>query len=91
MSKYVLKIDFPLAKAGSKIALMSKGCVPFSIFSSGTVDVSEEYLEQFIAEGWIEEVKPREWIMSKNDLDSHSYPAEAVTIKNLIKVCEVIE
>ena len=51
---------------------MSKGCTPISIHdfrelkssSVSAVDIAEEYIRELISEGWIEEVKPREfWVI----------------------------
>ena len=59
--KYKLKRDLPFAKAGDNVEVNPGGCIPFANYSSGTFSTSEEYIDKLIKEGWIEEVKPREW------------------------------
>ena len=67
---YRLKKDLPFAKAGTIIELSpSEGCIPMAIYDFrdlpgskvSNVTISKEYLDELISEGWIEEVKPREW------------------------------
>ena len=69
---YILKKDLPFAKAGTIIDLSpSEGCIPMAIYDfrdlpgseASNVNISKEYLDELISEGWIEPIKPREWTL----------------------------
>jgi len=102
--KYKLKKDLPFAQAGEQ-ARCFYGSSVFSItYRMDSVDfnlTSEEYIDKLIRDGWIEEVKPREWVL---EIDtslcgevSHAVrPANAKgrmlhKDSEIIKVREVIE
>ena len=76
--KYVLKRDLPFAKAGTEVGIFGRlGCTPLVVYSSKSVDIGKEYVDLFIAEGWIEEKsEPREWWLGINETggNSTSYP-----------------
>ena len=59
--KYILKKDLPFTKAGHKVEVNPSGCLPFVNYSTGVFSTTEEYVDKLLSEGWIEEVKPREW------------------------------
>ena len=80
--KYKLKRNLPFAKAGTEIGLTPKGCIPISIHNFtdlpkcdvSPIDICEEYINELISEGWIEEVKPREFELHINN-NSHCLSA----------------
>jgi len=102
--KYKLKRDLPFAKAGKEVKVNPTGCIPFINYSSGEFATTEEYVDKLLSEGWIEEVKPREWWeIERTDVgfyydDRFGSYEEAEGIRNshyknsrIIKVREVIE
>ena len=99
--KYQWKKEVPFAKAGTKVHITSTGCVPISLFNhaDGTgSDICIDSLPQLIADGWIEEVKPREWYVLECNNPGLLWESEAIKeqlAKNpnlkFIKVREVIE
>lgn len=57
--KYILKLKKRLPMVDDEVEVRltgSPGCVPMCIFNH-TVDISQEYLPQLLAEGWVEFVK----------------------------------
>jgi hypothetical protein len=98
--KYILKKDLPFIKAGAEVeSSISEGCIPVAIFKNN-ITVSKEYLIQLISDGWLEEVKPREWkinigtdgaaIFQDNEILLKFGRIDTPLIKS-IKVREVIE
>ena len=78
--EYQTARDLPFTKAGSEVNLMSKGCVPVSIFdfrgitgSVPNVDVAKDHLDYLISEGWIEPIKPREWWVNMHKDSGNNY------------------
>lgn len=71
MSKYILKKDLPFAKAGIKIEqiqMSNTALKSYDLFSNNEVRFwinTEKDLDYLISEGWIEEIKPREWWVLK--------------------------
>jgi len=60
--KYKLAKDLPFAKAGTLINVNGReGCVPMSLWDNIIPDVSPEFINKLISEGWITETKPREF------------------------------
>jgi len=101
--KYINK-KLPLLKVGEEIRYMNQDVSGVHCFESNGLHCSESTLKKLISEGWIEEVKPREWWeIERTDVSFHyddrfrSYEdAEDVrnsTYKNsrIIKVQEVME
>jgi len=72
MQKYKLKRELPFAKVGDEVFISSGAFVVKDPYQLGQVLYIEDYKnkEKLITEGWIEEVKPREWYigLTKNDL-----------------------
>ena len=73
--EYQTARDLPFTKAGSEVNLMSKGCVPVSIFdfrsiagNTPNVDVAKDHLDYLVSEGWIEPIKPREFYLFDDQL-----------------------
>ncbi len=66
--KYILKKDLPFAKAGTAVGVSKNaGGVPMCLWEHTTPDISKDFIEQLITDGWIEEVKPREfWVLKSS-------------------------
>ena len=106
---YRLKKDLPFAKAGTIIELSpSEGCIPMAIYDfrdlpgseASNVNISKEYLDELISEGWIEPIKPREFYVTLyggtnvGTIHNTEDEAQRFLTKNLgtvIKVREVTE
>ena len=60
--KYRTKEKLPLVKVGTEVEIFSKGCVPIAIYNGvKDISISEEYIPILLKEGWIEEIRPREF------------------------------
>jgi len=96
--KYKLKKDLPFAQAGEQ-ARCFYGSSVFSItYRMDSVDfnlTSEEYIDKLIRDGWIEEVKPREWYISETVVRDYGRERKESFFKHdrsdLVKVREVTE
>ena len=89
--KYRLKKDLPFAKAGTELVLKGEDRIRPSGAEEYLICITED-LPRLIKEGWIEEVKPREW-------EVYEYDGKLYDAKNMLdplsltkfKVKEVIE
>lgn len=104
MSKYILKKDLPFAKAGAEEVFVDDNSIyielgngiircldPFERFNGN--NISKE-LERLISEGWIEEVKPREWDVAEYNgeiISNGGFVGVDQSKVNFFKVREVIE
>jgi len=104
---YRLKKDLPFAKAGTIIELSpSEGCIPMAIYDfrdlpgseASNVNISKEYLDELISEGWIEPIKPREWWVLECETPGLLWAGEDIKAQlkknpnlKFIKVREVIQ
>jgi hypothetical protein len=92
--KYQLKKDLPFAKAGSPIKVYPEGSTPMILFDHiNEVDVSEEFIPKLLDEGWIEEVKPREfWVVPFTGISGLYYQIvnNPKGFSNAFKVQEVL-
>lgn len=65
MNKYILKKDLPFAKAGNEVKINDYNIKVVS--NAGAPFLYHEYLAKYfdglISQGWIEEVKPREFTL----------------------------
>lgn len=101
--KYKLKKDLPFAKAGDPVFLSCGAFVVKDPYQNGRVLYIEDstHKDKLINEGWIEEVKPREFIIALRRADNVPFDAVLYTTKDqlisptsdiyYIKVIEVIE
>ena len=92
--KYCLKKDLPFTKAGAEVFVNDSAIwievkgEPYCRNLQQYREPIEEELQRLISEGWIEEVKPREWtVQVVNGNLSHSLCGG----NDIIKVREVIE
>ena len=99
--KYILKKDLPFAKAGAEVVFNDKSLcfeVKSDRWSSDSGDykfVGHSNKSSLIKDGWIEEVKPREWIIEVTKEQQYIRPADAKgrlysSGSEIIKVREVI-
>ena len=101
--KYINK-KLPLLKVGEEFKYMNQDVGGIHCFESNSLFCNESTLKTLISEGWIEEVKPREWgEIERTDVgfyydDRFGSYEEAEGIRNshyknsrIIKVREVIE
>jgi len=98
MVKYRLKKDLPFAKAGAM--LKNNNCVidedGKNRYLSNWNEEIEACTKRLLNDGWIEEVKPREWIIEVTKEQQYIRPADAKgrlysSGSEIIKVREVIE
>ena len=96
--KYRLKKDLPFAKAGAKIKPpQDEGCAydVENINGDWWCIGYEEELPKLISEGWIEEVKPREWYICWDECMISNIVNEKNGVipnwDNIVKVREVID
>ena len=71
--KYKLKKDLPMAKAGQEIHIVEQSnnyCFNMEIWDDAVVRIWYSDLGKLIADGWIEEVKPREWYCLLNTFNN---------------------
>jgi hypothetical protein len=114
MSRYILKKDLPFADAGKEVKADGSGIYIKTTVGKRQLDVLPtdpsgfgnnfaNEIERLISQGWIEEVKPREWYLgiANNgegafahriiDGVEHEYGTHMAGLKEIIKVREVIE
>ena len=81
MKKYRLAKDLPFAKAGAEVgvelAISVRGKDNFLTWIGDPKD-----LESLIDEGWIEEVKPREFMLHFKKSNGEIYSIQDLTTKN---------
>ena len=63
--KYINK-KLPLLKVGEEFKYSNQDVTGVHCFDTGTLHCNESTLKTLISEGWIEEVKPREWWYCKD-------------------------
>lgn len=89
--RYRLKKELPFAKAGDEIHIGE--CIYTDDMEAWAIGERGD-LKKLIEDGWIEEVKPREWwvgeqVLMNEDITNTNYdPPEGI---KYIKVLEVIE
>src|SRR3990167_6428889 len=101
--KYRLKKDLPLMEAGTKIKISDKYRdkdndlpLPIVLFRDAIyIKDQQNLIDELISEGWIEEIKPREfWLYPSNDCPPYGVLLTEEWTKGLwgvIKVREVME
>ena len=95
--KYINK-KLPLLKVGEEIRYMNQDVSGVHCFESNGLHCSESTLKKLISEGWIEEVKPREWWVLECETPGLLWAGEDIKAQlkknpnlKFIKVREVIE
>ena len=96
--EYQTARDLPFTKAGHKVEVNPSGCLPFVNYSTEVFSTTEEYVDKLISEGWIEEVKPREWWVLECETPGLLWAGEDIKAQlkknpnlKFIKVREVIQ
>ncbi len=100
--KYRLKKDLPFAKAGAEVTIGVASSIGLYQYDNGKVNVAENQIEHLVNEGWIEEIKPREFELHFDETGTITYIVENNLIicnngqsnldsVKLIKVREVLE
>lgn len=99
--KYRLKKDLPFAEAGTKVqflyASVKLSNVECYLNAGNNVTfrvTDEDEVGRLFKEGWIEEVKPREWkllLVNGKPYDYSYAPIESFDKQEIIKVREVLE
>ena len=62
--KYRLKKDLPFAKAGEEIRFRIGGYTEIHMSQENRIECSQKTLDMLLANGWIEEIKPKEFTLS---------------------------
>jgi len=110
MGKYRLLKDLPFAKAGAEVGYSAsrifvqrgetrlEACTDALDFLGPNPEIIQKELQRLIAEGWIEEVKPREFFIDiDNPKNTNCYNAIEISSGSVnefggwLKVREVLE
>lgn len=99
--KYKLKINLPFAKAGTEVKLLNSTLphpnITFEMENNDVLKIWYQDKQKLLEEGWIEEVKSREFYIEVDNLGHPQTVQRKDTIINhsadyeLIKVREVTE
>ena len=94
--KYILKKDLPFAKVGTEVRYFYGTTIEHINFNreNNTVDIHipmKESIAMYFEDGWIEEVKPREWEVWLSKGQIHSTLPIMSDAHTLIRVREVVE
>jgi len=81
--KYKLKKDLPFAKAGAEVIIGTAGSIDLCQYNNGKVNIAENHIEHLVNEGWIEEIKPREFELHFDETGAITY-----IVENNLMICK---
>ena len=96
MKKYILKKDLPFAKAGTEVRIYTdlESEIDSIDILDNRVEISNMSDKQLLNEGWIEEVKPREFYINKTksgELFAYYKEENAIDVGGSTETIKVVE